>query len=121
MIAKSLIQMTRLHDEPAAQSVLVQSLARRTREKGIEGDYTRGATEIYEAKIIPALGRQIALMSDLKAHAAPRCRRLEIAGRPSLLRSLGHVRNDDQPEPRDDSPRPGSRLSLSIRRGSMRS
>ena len=35
------------------------------------GEHKEGKseTEIYEAKIIPALGRQIALMSDLKAHA----------------------------------------------------
>ena len=112
--------MTRLHDEPAAQSVLVQSLARRTREKGIEGSYTRGATEIFEAKIIPALGRQIALMSDLKAHAVHDAGVWRLPDGPAYYAASIMSATTTSLSPRQFT-KPGSRSSLSSPRGSMRS
>jgi uncharacterized protein (DUF885 family) len=62
-------QMTRLRDEPADSAVLVQSLVRRAREKGLEGDYAARAGRIYADRIVPALGRQIEAMQALKPRA----------------------------------------------------
>jgi len=69
VIDKTLIQMTALHDTPADKAVLVQSLVRRAHEKGLDGDYAGRATRIYVDKVVPALGRQIALMKELRAKA----------------------------------------------------
>jgi uncharacterized protein (DUF885 family) len=68
-IDKALVQMAALHDAPADKAVLVQSLVRRTKQKGLEGDYGGRATKIYDDKVVPALGRQIALMKDLRGKA----------------------------------------------------
>jgi uncharacterized protein (DUF885 family) len=45
---------------------MVQSIARRTKEKGISGDWERRATAIVASAIYPALDRQIALMEQLR-------------------------------------------------------
>lgn len=54
---------------PAAQSRYVQSLARRTREKGIAGDWAARATKIVSERIYPAYDRQLAILTELRAKA----------------------------------------------------
>ena len=59
-------QMRKLRNVPAAQNTLVESIVRRTAEKGIAGDWAKRATAIVKGQIYPALDRQIALMERLK-------------------------------------------------------
>lgn len=68
-IDQTLGQMRDLHKSPASSSLLVTSLARRTVEKKIDGDYEARAASIYDAKVRPALARQIALMVELRNKA----------------------------------------------------
>ncbi|THD58730.1 DUF885 family protein [Phenylobacterium sp.] len=60
--------MKSLH-APAAQSTLVTSLAERAKAKGLAGDWTAKATKAYEAQVLPALERQMALLTSLKGKA----------------------------------------------------
>lgn len=60
IFTKTLAQMKTQHETKAADSPLVKSIVRRTKEKGLAGDWEARATELYENKAIPALGRQIA-------------------------------------------------------------
>jgi uncharacterized protein (DUF885 family) len=69
IVDRTVTQMTALRTPPAT-STLVTALADRTREKGIAGDYAGQATRIYAEKVAPALGRQIALMGELRPKAA---------------------------------------------------
>ncbi|MHB8287422.1 MAG: DUF885 family protein, partial [Caulobacteraceae bacterium] len=69
IIDKTLIQMAALRDAAPDKSNLVQSLARRTREKAIPGDWEARAAAIYTGKVQPALDRQMALMKTLRGHA----------------------------------------------------
>ena len=59
-------QMRKLRGVPAEKNTMVESIARRTREKGISGDWERRATAIVANAIYPALDRQIALMEELR-------------------------------------------------------
>jgi uncharacterized protein (DUF885 family) len=54
---------------PADQSVLVTSIARRAMEKNLSASYAQNATRIYTGKIGPALDRQIAAVTALRARA----------------------------------------------------
>jgi len=67
-IAGALGGMKTLH-APPEQSTLVTSLADRAKAKGIAGDWTGLATKAYEAQVLPALERQMALLEGLKAKA----------------------------------------------------
>ena len=58
-------QMRKLHGGAAADSSLVQSLARRAKAKGIGGDWQGRAAKIVESDVYPAVDRQIALVEDL--------------------------------------------------------
>jgi uncharacterized protein (DUF885 family) len=69
IIDKALIQLRDLHGAPAAQATLVQSVARRAKEKSIVGDYEAQAAKIYEGKIRPALARQIAFLESVRPKA----------------------------------------------------
>jgi uncharacterized protein (DUF885 family) len=69
ILAKALIQLRALRDMPVEKANLVQSLVRRTAEKGIGGNWQGRAGAIYGGKIQPALDRQITLLEGLKAHA----------------------------------------------------
>ena len=69
VIDGTLKQIRDFRATPAATSVLVQSLVRRTAEKKIDGDWGARATTIYQDKVIPALDRQIALLEDLRKTA----------------------------------------------------
>lgn len=59
-LQKAIIQLKAQRDTKAADSVLVQSIDRRTKEKSIPGTWAAQATKIYETKVVPALTRQIA-------------------------------------------------------------
>ena len=64
----TLAQMAALR-VPAAQARVVQSLATRTAAKNIPGDWGAKATAIYDAKVLPALDRQIAAAKAARAKA----------------------------------------------------
>ncbi|HEX9932265.1 MAG TPA: DUF885 family protein [Allosphingosinicella sp.] len=78
IIDKALTQTRSLRGEGAAESGLVQSLVRRTREKNIPGDWATAATAVLEGRIHPALDRQIAVLTELRrgAGTAPGAGRL---------------------------------------------
>ncbi len=69
-LASALTQMAALRATPAEKSVLTASLARRTADKHIDGDWGAQAAAIVSGKVYPALDRQIALMTELKAKAS---------------------------------------------------
>ncbi|WP_366928817.1 DUF885 family protein [Phenylobacterium sp.] len=69
IIDKALIQMRALRDAPPGQAVLVRSLSRRAREKGLAGDWEQRAAALYTGKVQPALDRQIALMNEMRRHS----------------------------------------------------
>jgi uncharacterized protein (DUF885 family) len=67
-ISGALEQMKVLH-APADKSTLVSSLVDRAKAKGIAGDWGRQATSVYDQKVLPALDRQMALMTSLRPKA----------------------------------------------------
>lgn len=67
-LAGALSQMKVLH-APTDRSTLVSSLADRAKAKGIEGDWRGRAGAIYEQTVLPALERQMALLTALQAKA----------------------------------------------------
>ena len=64
----ALAQMTVLR-QPAPSSTLVNSLVTRAAAKGIAGNWQARASRIYDQRIIPALNRQIALLTSLRPNA----------------------------------------------------
>lgn len=60
LIDKAITQMTRSAEDAAKGGSLVESLVRRTREKGISGDWDARARAIATGQVAPALARQIA-------------------------------------------------------------
>jgi uncharacterized protein (DUF885 family) len=68
LLDTTLTQMTKTRTS-TEQSLLVTSIARRAREKGLSDDYARKAAAIYDAKIGPALDHQIALTQQLRKTA----------------------------------------------------
>ncbi len=62
VIDKALIQMKGLRDLPTDKTTMVASLVRRTKEKGVEGDWAGEASRLYDIAVRPALERQIALL-----------------------------------------------------------
>lgn len=64
VLATTLKQMKSFADTPADKATLVESVARRAKEKGIDGDWAGRASKLYTGEILPALGRQ---MDQLKA------------------------------------------------------
>ncbi|WP_085811045.1 DUF885 family protein [Sphingomonas sp. TZW2008] len=62
-------QMAKLRGQPAADSGLAQSVAKRAAAKNIAGDWQARAAKIVEAQVYPALDRQIALMKSLRPKA----------------------------------------------------
>jgi len=55
--------------QPAEQSILVTSIARRAKEKNLGDSYEANATLIYDEQIAPALKRQIEQAKAMRAHA----------------------------------------------------
>jgi uncharacterized protein (DUF885 family) len=64
-------QMRKLRDVAPDKSTMVDSLVRRTRDKGVAGDWGRRASAIVANAVYPALDRQIALMEKLKPASRP--------------------------------------------------
>jgi uncharacterized protein (DUF885 family) len=69
VLAKALEQMTKLRGVAAEKSPMVDSVARRAKEKNIEGDYRGTATRLLNQRVYPALDRQIAFLKNLQAKA----------------------------------------------------
>lgn len=69
IIDKTLVQMKAFADTPTVDAPLVKSIARRTKEKNIAGDWAGEASKIYEGSVLPALKRQIALMESVRGKA----------------------------------------------------
>ncbi|HVF83602.1 MAG TPA: DUF885 family protein [Sphingomicrobium sp.] len=65
----ALAQLRGLRAVPASSARMVQSLTRRTASKGIAGDWDARASRIVAASVYPALDRQIAAVSALRARA----------------------------------------------------
>ena len=64
-------QMEALRRPAAADSDMVQSIVRRTKAKGIPGDWGARATKIVEQGVYPALDRQMAAIRRLKPTTRP--------------------------------------------------
>jgi len=69
-LAKALLQMNQLRAPVADKSTLVESLARRTKEKQIPGDWSAASTKIVRDKFYPALEQQIALIKEMQKGAS---------------------------------------------------
>jgi uncharacterized protein (DUF885 family) len=69
VIDKTLIQMQQFLDTPADKATVVTSIAHRTKDKGIVGDYQAKAAAIYTGKVLPALARQVAHLKELRPGA----------------------------------------------------
>jgi uncharacterized protein (DUF885 family) len=63
----SIGQMKALRDQPAGKTILVASLAKKAMAANLAGDWEGRATRIVEGEVFPALDRQIAAMTALKA------------------------------------------------------
>ena len=62
-------QMTKFRATPADQSRLSAALARKTKAAGLNGDWAARAARLNDAKIYPALGRQIEVLKAAQAKA----------------------------------------------------
>ena len=62
-------QMQALRGKPAAETVLVGSIVRRTGQKHIAGDWGTRAEALVTGKIFPALDRQMAYVRELRGRA----------------------------------------------------
>jgi uncharacterized protein (DUF885 family) len=68
LLDTTLTQLTKTR-VPAADALVVTSIAKRAAAKGLGDSYGKQAAAIYESKIGPALDRQIAYAKDLRAKA----------------------------------------------------
>jgi uncharacterized protein (DUF885 family) len=64
-------QMRKLRNVAPGGSTMVDSIVKRTTDKGIAGDWGRRATDIVAKAVYPALDRQIAAMEKLKPTTRP--------------------------------------------------
>ena len=65
------VQMRKLRDVPAGESNMVRSLVTRAGAKNVAGDWGARAAKIVEARVHPALDRQIALVAELRGRSQP--------------------------------------------------
>jgi len=65
----ALTQMRALRNQPAETASMTMSVVRRTKDKGIGGDWQAPAAKLLSEKVYPALDRQIALVSDMRKRA----------------------------------------------------
>jgi uncharacterized protein (DUF885 family) len=65
----TLEQMNGTRVQPIADWGLISSVARRAKDKSLTKDYGAAAQKIVEAKVVPALDRQIAVLQGLKSEA----------------------------------------------------
>lgn len=70
LIDLALPQMNRLRATPASETVLVAGLTRKALAANLAGDWGRSATAIVEQSVFPALDRQIAAVTALRATAS---------------------------------------------------
>ncbi|HET8611723.1 MAG TPA: DUF885 family protein [Sphingomonas sp.] len=68
LLDTTLDQLTKTRT-PAADALVVTSIARRAAAKGLGDGYGRDAAKLYDARIGPALDRQIALARELRQRA----------------------------------------------------
>jgi len=68
-IDKALVQFGAMLGVAPEATPLVTSVARRAKEKGIEGDYAGQAGKLYQEKVRPALERQAALLKEWRGKA----------------------------------------------------
>ena len=66
----ALPQMNRLRATPAAETALVSALARKATAANVPGDWSGRAQSIVEQQVLPALDRQIAAVTALRATAS---------------------------------------------------
>lgn len=71
IVEKAIAQTANLQKERGESSSLVQSLVRRTRDKGIAGDWGRRAAAIVDGPLAAALGKQAAALRLLRGRGAP--------------------------------------------------
>lgn len=64
-------QMRKLREQSPADSTMTKSLADRAKDKGIAGDWAARAAKIVESAVYPALDRQIAAVTSLRATTRP--------------------------------------------------
>jgi len=69
VLSRTLEQMTKLRGTPATKSPLVDSVARRAKQKKIAGDYAEQAARIVDEIVYPALDRQMTLLKSLQPKA----------------------------------------------------
>jgi uncharacterized protein (DUF885 family) len=69
VLSRALEQMNKLRGVPADKSPMVESVARRAKEKNIQGDYAAVATRLLNQRVYPALDRQIAFLKSLQPKA----------------------------------------------------
>lgn len=70
ILDKTLIQLRALIKSDPSQSNLVGSVVRRAKAAGLTDDYAGPAAKIYSQTVVPALERQIALVTDLRSKAS---------------------------------------------------
>lgn len=68
-VAKTLTQMQALRQPSPEDSSLTESVVRRTKERGIAGDYSGRAAALVKNQVYPALDRQIALVREMQKRA----------------------------------------------------
>jgi uncharacterized protein (DUF885 family) len=69
VIDKTLLQLANLYETPGDRMVLTTSIARRTGEKNIAGDWAARAQRIVKGEVYPALRRQAEAMRARRADA----------------------------------------------------
>ncbi len=69
LLDTTLKQMAALRDQPAASTTLVTSFAKKLKTAGLPGDRAARAAAIVEREVYPALDRQRALVTELRAKA----------------------------------------------------
>jgi uncharacterized protein (DUF885 family) len=69
LLDRTLEVMQGLRSQPAGQSQLVRSVARRAAAAGVAGDHAARAERIVADQVYPALDRQLALIGELRRRA----------------------------------------------------
>jgi len=69
LVDRTLEQMRTFRSVPPADSILSSSLARRTQQLGIAGNYAADAARLVESEVYPALDRQAKALGELRPRA----------------------------------------------------
>jgi uncharacterized protein (DUF885 family) len=69
VIDTALVQMNEFLATPADKATIVQSIARRAKDKGLSPGYADKASALYTGKILPALARQAAYLKEQRPKA----------------------------------------------------